>query len=248
MKPFFKFLGIQFKVDLRDRGVLMTYYLVPLLFFAVIGSVFASINPLMKPTLAASMSIFAVTMGAVMGAPIPIVRARESGTLRAFRVNGIPDAVFLAVQAASAFLHLAVVSAVIYFASPYLLHSEIPQNPAAYAAVLFVLLFTSIGIGLLIGTAAPNQSAASMLSMAVFFPTVMLSGIMFPSAMLPVGFRRAGLIFPATHAMQAFYGFAYGAKTDFSPSVALGVLAAAGVAAFLLAGFYFGSIRQSEQA
>ena len=248
MKPFLKYLGIQFKMDLRDRGILMTYYLVPLLFFAVIGSVFSSINPLMKPTLAASMSIFAVTMGAVMGSPIPIVKARESGTLRAFRVNGIPDAVFLAIQGLSAFLHLAVVSAVIYFISPYLLHSQVPEFPLDYAAVLLVLLLTSIGIGLLIGTAAPNQSAASMLSMIVFFPTVMLSGIMFPSSMLPVGFRRFGLIFPATHAMQAFYGLAYGMKTDFSPFIALSVLAGIGLLAFLSAGFCFSSIRQSEQA
>ncbi len=248
MKPFFKFLGIQFKTDLRDRGILMTYYLVPLLFFAVIGSVFSSINPLMKPTLAASMSIFAVTMGAVMGSPIPIVKARESGTLRAFRVNGIPDAVFLVVQGVSAFLHLAVVSAVIYLVSPYLLHSQVPQFPLAYAGVLFLLLLTSIGIGLLIGTAAPGQSAASMLSMLVFFPTVMLSGIMFPASMLPATFRRAGMIFPATHAMQAFDGLAYGAKTDFSPSLALGVLAGIGLLAFLASCFCFGSIRQSEQA
>ncbi len=34
MKAFFKYLGIQFRMDLRDKGVLMTYYLVPLLFFS----------------------------------------------------------------------------------------------------------------------------------------------------------------------------------------------------------------------
>ena len=247
MKSFFTYLGIQFKMDLRDRGILMTYYLVPLLFFLVIGLVFASVNPLMKPTLAAAMSIFAITMGAVMGTPIPIVRARESGTLRAFRVNGIPDAAVLAVQALSAFIHLCIVSLIIYFLSPLLLHSQIPIHPGLYFMVLVFLLITTIGIGMLIGSVARNQSMTSMLSMIVFFPTVMLGGIMFPASMLPKVFWIIGLLFPATHAMQAFTGLAYGTESAINPIVALCVVIGIGVLAFTLALWRFASRLQEER-
>lgn len=231
MKAFLKYLGIQFRMDLRDRGVLMTYYLVPLLFFVVVGMVFSSINPLMKKTLAASMSIFAITMGAVMGTPIPIVRARESGTLRAFRTGGIPDAAVLGVQACSAFLHLLLVSAIIYAVSPALLHASLPVSPAYYAAVLLVLLASSVAVGLLIGAHARSQQMASMLSMLVFFPTVMLGGIMFPASMLPGALRWLGRLLPATQAMQAFTGLAYGQKGDISAPLAFGILALMGVLA-----------------
>lgn len=248
MRAFFKYLRIQFLMDLRDRSILMHYYLVPLVFFFVIGSVFSSINPLMKATLAASMSIFAVTMGAIMGAPIPIVKARESGTLRAFRINGIPDTAVLAVQALSCFLHLFIVSAIIYFAAPRFFHAQSPAYPGSYAAVLLLFICASVGVGVLIGTAARNQSMSSMLSMLVFLPTVLLTGIMFPVKMLPENFRWVSRIFPGTHAMQAFTGFAYGKKTDFSPIIAVWVLAVIGVAAFALSIRRIGSIRQSEQA
>ncbi len=234
MRAFLKYLGIQFRMDLRDRGVLMTYYLVPLVFYVVVGSVFSSTNPLMKPTLAASMSIFAISMGAVMGTPIPIVRAREAGTLRAFRVNGIPGAATLGVQAVSAFLHLLLVSALIYAVSPALLHAAWPSFPARYAAVLLIFLAATVGVGLLIGACARSQQAATMLSMLVFFPSVLLGGIMFPASMLPGALRGVGEIFPATQAMRAFAGMAYGGR-DGGAGTALAVLSAMGLLAFALA-------------
>lgn len=90
MKASFQHLWVQFKMDIRERGTLMTYYLVPLVFYFVMGAVFSSINPLARQTLAATMAIFAVTMGAVLGIPAPLVKMRESGVLRAYRVCGIP--------------------------------------------------------------------------------------------------------------------------------------------------------------
>lgn len=248
MKAFFKYLRIQFFMDLRDRSTLMSYYLVPIIFFFVIGSVFSAINPFMKATLAASMSIFSITMGAIMGAPIPIVKARESGTLRAFRINGIPDTAVLAVQALSSFLHLLIVSIIIYFFAPLIMHAQIPAYPGAYAALLLLFLCTSVGIGVLIGTVARNQAMSSMLSMLVFLPTVLFSGIMFPVKMLPEDFRWVSLIFPGTHAMQAFIGFAYNSQTDFNPIAAVCVLAGIGIAAYAVSILRIGGIRNSEQA
>jgi ABC-2 type transport system permease protein len=247
MKAFVKYLGIQMKMDLRDRGTLMNFYLVPLVFFFVMGSVFSSVNPQMKATLAATMTIFALTMGAVMGTPAPLVRMRESGTLRAFRVNGIPGAAVLAVQALGAFFHLLLVSVVIYFAAPAAFHAEVPKNAPLYFAVLVVFLAASIGIGMLIGVFSRSQSVATMFSMAVFLPTILLSGIMFPVSMLPKAFLWAGRVFPATHALQAFLGFAYRAKTNLNPGLSLCIAGGIGLLAFICAILRFGGISQSEQ-
>ena len=69
MKAFLNHLRIQFRMDLREKGILLVFYITPLLFYAVMGAVFSSINPATRQTLAASMAIFAVTMGAVLGIP-----------------------------------------------------------------------------------------------------------------------------------------------------------------------------------
>ena len=248
MKAFLSYLGIQMKIDLREKGILMNFYLIPLVFFFVLGAVFSSITPQMKATLAATMTIFALTMGAVMGTPGAIVKMQESGTLRAFRVNGIPSSAVLTVQALGAFLHLLIVSIIIYLAAPAAFHSEFPKNQPLYFGVLAVFLAASIGIGMLIGVFSKNQSVATMLSMAVFLPTMLLSGIMFPASMLPESLVWVGRVFPATHALQTLLGLAYQTKTDWNAGLSFGIVAGIGILAYFIAAIRFNRTRKSEQA
>jgi len=192
MKAFLKHLLVQLKMDIRERGTLMTYYLVPLIFYFVMGAVFSSTNPLSRQTLSATMVIFSVTMGAVMGIPAPIVKMRETGVLRAYLVCGIPGWAVLFIHSLSAFLHLLIVSIIIFITAPLFFGAAYPKSFPAYFLALFILLFSSIAIGIFIGVAARSQSVGMMFSQAIFLPTVMLSGIMFPAAMLPVPLRLFG--------------------------------------------------------
>ena len=234
MNAFLKHLWIQFKMDIREKGTLLTYYLLPLVFYFVVGAVFSSVNPSSKQTLAASMVIFAVTMGAIIGMPLPIVKMRESEVLRAYRVYGIPGWAVLLVHAVSAFLHLLIVSLVILVTAPIIFGANYPVSYPAFFAILFALLFNGICIGLLIGVMARNQSSATMLSQAVFLPTMMLGGIMFPSSMLPEALKMVGLILPASHVMQAFSGFAFGLPVDMDPALSLLIAAGIGIIAVVL--------------
>ena len=231
MNAFLKHLWVQFKMDIREQGTLMNYYLVPLVFYLVMGAVVSSINPLAKQTLAATMVIFSVTMGAVLGIPAPIVKMRESGVLRAYRVCGIPGWAVLLIQSVSAFLHLLVVSIIIFVTAPLFFGASYPQSFPAYFLTLFILLFASIALGLFIGVAARSQSIATMLSQAVFLPTVMLSGIMFPTSMLPGPLSVVGRLLPATYIMQCFSGFAFRLPTDIDTTSALLITAGIGVVA-----------------
>ncbi|MEB3103409.1 ABC transporter permease [Ferviditalea candida] len=242
MNTFFKHLWIQFKIDIRERGTLMTYYLVPLIFYVIMGTVFSSINPLARQTLAATMVIFAVTMGAVLGTPVPIVKIRESGVLRAYRVCGIPGWAVLFIHAVSAFLHLLIISIFIFVTAPLFFGASYPQSFFAYFLVLFILLFATIALGLFIGAAARNQSIAMMFSQAIFLPTVVLSGIMFPASMLPVPLRMIGRLLPATYIMQSFSVFAFGLPTDMDATLSLLIAACIGVIAAGLTAIRFRAI------
>ncbi|QSO45833.1 ABC transporter permease [Alicyclobacillus mengziensis] len=246
MNAFLAYLSLQLKLDVRDRGTLLNFYLVPLLFFFVVGAVFASVNPLTKTTLAASMSVFAVTMGAVMGFPPPLVKLRETGTMRAFAVNGIPGPAVLAVHALSAFVHLLVVATVIGVAAPLVYHASVPNNPSRYAVVLVVLLFASISIGLAIGVTARSQTFTAMFSMLVFLPSLLLSGVMFPTSMLPKILQWVGYIFPATYVLQSFYGWAYHAPTHMNPGVSLLAATIIGMALLTYALWKYGRNNKME--
>lgn len=242
MTAFFKYLLVQFKMDVREKGTLLTYYIVPLAFYFIMGAVFSSINPATRDSLAASMSIFAVTMGAVLGLPAPIVKIKEGGVLRAYRVNGIPSWAVLLVQMVSAFMHLLLVSAIILLSAPLFYSAGLPESYGIYALILAILIFTSIGWGLLIGVISRSQATATMLSQAVFLPSLMLSGIMFPSSMLPGFLGEIGVVFPATHAMRSFSGLAFNAASDHSGVSALVILTGMGLAAMGAAIWQFAKI------
>ncbi|HOK42973.1 MAG TPA: ABC transporter permease [Thermoclostridium caenicola] len=235
MKALMKHLLIQFRMDIRERGTLMTYYLIPLVFYLFIGAVFTSVNPLVKNTLAASMAVFAATMGAVLGTPVPVVKMRESGVLRAYRVSGIPGWAVPFIHGISAFLHLLIVSSIILITAPVFFCAGRPQDYTAFFLTLVMLLFSTIAIGMLIGAAARSQSMAVMLSQMVFLPTVVLSGIMFPASMLPEPLRMLGRLLVGTYAMEAFSGLAYGLATDFSAPWSILVGACIGILAAGLA-------------
>ena len=69
MKAFLYGVALQWKLSLRNREVLIVYYLVPLVFFLFMGGVLTSIMPGANETLIASMTVFGVTMGGVLGMP-----------------------------------------------------------------------------------------------------------------------------------------------------------------------------------
>ena len=105
---------LQWKLDLRNKGVLITYYLVPLLFFGFIGMIFTSINPESKDTLIQSMTIFAITMGSFLGTPIPLVEQYSGDIKKAYKVGGIPLWSGAVNNAISAFIHLFITSVIIF--------------------------------------------------------------------------------------------------------------------------------------
>lgn len=69
MSAFFYGLALQWRLDIRSKSLLITCYVVPLLFFAIMGGIFTSINPEAKATLIQSMTVMGVTMGALIGLP-----------------------------------------------------------------------------------------------------------------------------------------------------------------------------------
>ncbi len=229
-------------MDVRDKGTLLVFYMVPLGFYAVVGAVFSSVNPEIKPVLSATMAIFAVTMGAVIGVPPSLVKLRESGTLRAYQVSGIPGASVLLSTGVSAVVHLSVVSLLISLSAPLLFGAQIPGSAGGFVVAISALLFCNVAIGLFLGTVAKTQATAMLISQAVFMPSLMLSGIMFPAELLPAPLGYLGNILPATHAMHAFNGLAYGLVTESSPFLALAIVLGIGLAVLAAAIWQLGRI------
>ena len=66
MSAFFYGVFLQWRLDIRSKALLITCYVVPLLFFAVMGGIFTAVNPAAKDTLTQSMTVMGVAMGALI--------------------------------------------------------------------------------------------------------------------------------------------------------------------------------------
>ena len=198
MSAFLYAVSLQWKLDIRSKTLLITCYIVPFLFFAIMGGIFTSIMPEAKYTLIQSMSVFAITMGALIGLPPSLVEIYSSDIKKVYKANGVPLYLGLVLTNISAFIHLFIMSVIMYIAAPLAFHAQIPENPALYFICLAVFIMTSLSIASVIGLAVKDQAKTSLFSIIVFLPSIMLSGIMFSTKLLPPILEKIGKIFPAS--------------------------------------------------
>lgn len=198
MSAFLYGVSLQWKLDIRSKTLLITCYIVPLLFFAVMGGIFTSVMPEARYTLIQSMTVFGVTMGALIGLPPSLVEIYSSDIKKVYKANGVPLYLGLALTNISAYIHLFIMSIILYIAAPLAFNAEIPENPVLYFASLAIFIAVSLSIASIIGLAVKDQAKTSMVSIIIFLPSIMLSGIMFPIELLPKAFEMVGKIFPAS--------------------------------------------------
>ena len=198
MSAFLYGVSLQWKLDIRSKTLLITCYIVPLLFFAVMGGIFTSVMPEARYTLIQSMTVFGVTMGALIGLPPSLVEIYSSDIKKVYKANGVPLYLGLVLTNISAYIHLFIMSIILYIAAPLAFNAEIPENPVLYFASLAIFIAVSLSIASIIGLAVKDQAKTSMVSIIIFLPSIMLSGIMFPIELLPKAFEMVGKIFPAS--------------------------------------------------
>ena len=193
------------------------------------------------------MVLFAQLAGCLLGLPDPIVSAREAGIYRSFKIHGVPARNILLLPAGATILHLTVVATVITVAGALVYDAPLPLRWGAYVGTFFAAAAAHAGLGLVIAVVSASTRATVLWSQLVFLPSVLLGGLMMPLEVIPDGLARVAQLLPATHAMNAMRGLAFGESTSFSAAGSLLVLLAGAVLAVLVAVRLFRWDRRSEE-
>lgn len=202
MTAFLYGLILQWKMDIRSKTLLITCYLVPLLFFFMMGGIFTTLLPETKTTLVQSMVIMGVSMGTLIGLPPSLSEFFGSDVKKVYSANGVPLGFSFLTMLLSAFLHLSLLSLLLYCLAPVLFNAEIPKNSVFFWGILFVFIVVSLFLASVPGLILKDQAKLTMISQLIFLPSIMLSGILFPSSLLPDAFKMIGNLFPATWAYR----------------------------------------------
>ena len=197
MNCFLYSLVLQWKLDIRSKSLLVTFYIVPLIFFLIMGGIFTSVMPEMGSTLIQSMLVMSVSMGAFLGLPPSLVEIYGSDIKKIYNANGVPIYLGLVTILLSAFVHLMMTCIVILLLAPILFKASLPTQLPIFLLSLTIYIIVSLSIGCILGLTLKNQAKLTMIAQLVFLPSIMLSGIMFPISLLPDFLQVIGHVFPA---------------------------------------------------
>ena len=207
MKAFMYGIVLQFRLDIRSKTMLVTCYLVPLIFFFFMSGIFIYVDPSAKNTLIPSMSVFVITMSALIGLPPSLIEIYGGEVKKVYKANGVPAYLGIVTQFISSFLHTFIVCLIIFAVAPIAFGTQLPNNLLTYFCSLISLLFVTLAIGCVLGLLIKSQAKLTMIAMIIFLPSIMLSGIMFPATMLPEFLQYLAYVFPATIGFKAMTAF-----------------------------------------
>ncbi|MBL0356101.1 MAG: ABC transporter permease [Chitinophagaceae bacterium] len=157
-------------------------------------------NPQMKGAYNFVPGVMAMVLLLVctMMTAITIVREKEIGTMEVILVSPMKPQLVVFAKAVPYLLLSVINIASILLLSVFVL--EVPINGNIFLLVFESILFTlvSLSLGLLISAGVDSQQTAMFISLiALFLPTIMLSGFMFPIENMPLPLRTISNIVPA---------------------------------------------------
>jgi len=129
---------------------------------------------------------------------ITIVKEKEMGTMEVMLVSPMRPLMIVVAKAVPYVLLSAINIGSILLLSVFVLDVPIKGSIALLSVESILFTLVSLSLGLLISSGAASQQIAMFISLvALFLPTVMLSGFMFPVENMPLPLRLVSNIVPA---------------------------------------------------
>jgi len=161
-------------------------------------------NPELKSRVFMIPGVFALLLMVItiILTSLAIVKEKESGTLEQLIVTPLRKAELIAGKLAP-FVIISLVIICLALVACYLFFGIAPRGSIPLLFLLsLALVFSTLGIGLLVSTIARTQQQAMMFSIFFFmFPMMILSGFVFPIANMPAPIRALTYLMPLRYYM-----------------------------------------------
>ena len=144
-----------------------------------------------------------VVMAVMIGLATSISREKELGTLDGILVAPISRLCIILGKALSQTTRGLLQGSIVLLLSIFLFGVKIYGSIPLVALLLFLGVFSFIGLGILISAIAAEQETAMMVMMTLTFPMIFLSGVFFPIEQMPGFMQIISRILPLTYAIEA---------------------------------------------
>lgn len=144
-----------------------------------------------------------VVMAVMIGLAASISREKELGTLDGILVAPIARLCIILGKALSQTTRGLLQGSIVLLLSIFLFGVKIHGSIPLVALLLFLGVFSFIGLGILISAIAAEQETAMMIMMTLTFPMIFLSGVFFPIEQMPGFMQVISKILPLTYTIEA---------------------------------------------
>jgi ABC-2 type transport system permease protein len=212
------------KMFWRNPSAAFFNFLLPLLFLALFGAIFADEQANLQVIVPgiAGMAVMSTTFSALA---MNITYLRESGVLKRIHGTPLPTSAYLAGIAGSAITNTSLQVGLITVAGSVVFGLDWPADWAALAVfvALGVACFASLGVAL--SHAIPNFDSAPAYVNAVFLPVIFISGVFYDADDVPDFLRGIAEALPLKHLIDGLSGAMVTGEGVVDNAAAVGVLA-----------------------
>jgi ABC-2 type transport system permease protein len=183
----------------------------PLLVFIVFGRAFGASKPVTAPKVdipfnVAILAAVLIAISAVQSLVAIISIYREGGILKRLRSTPLSPVTIMGAQVAVKLVFTVISLTLLMLAGRRLFPGVLEVNVFSFTVAVLLGTFSILSLGFVIASLVPTARFAQVISAAVLYPMLALSGLFYPVERFPRWLEAFAYLFPTTHAVSLLKG------------------------------------------
>ncbi|TML16618.1 MAG: ABC transporter permease [Actinobacteria bacterium] len=243
MNVFIHELRGEMKLYSRSRELAFFTFMLPLIFFVLLGSVYGSGDKIngyrAADYLLTGMIGYGLIATAFAGLAIVLVIRRENGVLKRLRATPLPAPFYIAAVLLTTLIAFAVMAACLIALGMILFGASFPKAPVSLVATLILGGATFAALGVAITGFIRRAEGASAVINAIYLPVAFISGAFFSQKHFPEVLQKVADVLPLTYFIDLVGDVMLKGTQIWSEPKDVAVILVWGIAGALLALRYF---------
>jgi ABC-2 type transport system permease protein len=211
LRGFWKLTWLETKIFTREPMGFVGTLVMPVVLFIVLGRALSVNEPVTTaqvdlPFNAAILAAVLIAMSAVQSLVAIISIYREGGILKRLRATPLSPVTILGAHVVVKLVFTVISLALLLLAGRRLFPGVMQVNVFSFTGAVLLGTLSILSLGFLIASVVPTARFAGLISAAVLYPMLALSGLFFPVERLPRALEAISYLLPTTHAVALLQG------------------------------------------
>jgi len=194
-------IGLNLRLNLRNRMALIYGYLFPLIFLIAFWTIYRNDRIPLALHMGELLTI-TVLGGSCFGLPTTMVSERERGVWRRYRLSPVPAGMFVAGTLITRYI-LLLTAALLQIVLAMLIGMPAPHHPFSLLLAFTFASIAFLGLGMVIAMLADTVPAVQALGQCIFLPMLMIGGVAVRLSSLPRWAIHVSAFLPGRYAVEA---------------------------------------------